>query len=247
MAGVSRRDFLLGSALGLSGTVLPPLMADGARASSAIDPRLRQDLRACMPKDALKRLQEGNASFAKAWVAARAAPPEQRMSMLASLWQDNCQIDPVALAQGQKPFAAILSCADSRVDPSWIFDCTSGELFQVRNAGNTAFNDAIASLEYAVSVLNTALVVVMGHSGCGAVKAAMASDPLTPLLEELVKPIRASLVSGDDLTMAIQGNARYAAAQLTARSALLNQQAMAGKLVIRSAHFDIASGAVRWL
>ena len=179
--------------------------------------------------------------------AAAEGTPQQHMQRLAAIWQDNCQIDPQALAQGQKPFAAVLSCADSRVDPGWLFACASGELFQVRSAGNTAFNDAIASLEYAVSALGTSLVVVMGHSGCGAVKAALGSAPLTPLLEGLVKPIRASLVSGDDLTQAIQGNARYATSQLTARSDVLKQAVSAGKLSIRSAYFDIGSGAVSWL
>jgi carbonic anhydrase len=247
MGVLSRRELLLGSALGLAGTALPAFMAQGARASGVTDHHLLESLQACTPKDALARLQEGNARFAKAWVAARGGTSQQRMQRLAAIWQDNCQIDPQALAQGQKPFAAVLSCADSRVDPGWLFACASGELFQVRSAGNTAFNDAIASLEYAVSALGTSLVVVMGHSGCGAVKAALGSAPLTPLLEGLVKPIRASLVSGDDLTQAIQGNARYATSQLTARSDVLKQAVSAGKLSIRSAYFDIGSGAVSWL
>ena len=133
------------------------------------------------------------------------------------------------------------------MDPSWIFACGSGELFQVRSAGNTAFDDAIASLEYAVMVLGTPLVMVLGHSGCGAVKAAMASEPLTPLLEGLVKPIRASLESRDDISLAVRGNARSAAAELTARSAVLKDAVAAGKLTIRSAYFDIGSGAVTLL
>jgi carbonic anhydrase len=133
------------------------------------------------------------------------------------------------------------------VDPGWLFACGSGELFQVRSAGNTAFAEAIASLEYAVAVLGTPLVVVMGHSACGAVQAAIASEPLTPLLEVLVKPIRANLKSGDSLTQAIEANARYAAAQLTARSAVLKDAVAAGKLTIRSASFDIGSGVVTWL
>jgi carbonic anhydrase len=91
------------------------------------------------------------------------------------------------------------------------------------------------------------LVVVMGHSACGAVQAAIASEPLTPLLEVLVKPIRANLKSGDSLTQAIEANARYAAAQLTARSAVLKDAVAAGKLTIRSASFDIGSGVVTWL
>lgn len=247
MTAFSRRQVLVGTAIGLAGTVLPAITAQGAKASGVTDHHLLESLQACTPKDALTRLQDGNARFAKAWSAARGGTSQQRMQQMTAIWQDNCQIDPEALALGQKPFAAVLSCADSRVDPGWLFACASGELFQVRSAGNTAFDDAIASLEYAVAVLGTSLVVVMGHSGCGAVKAALASDPLTPLLEGLVKPIRASLTSRDNLSQAIQGNARYAAAELTARSDVLKTAVSAGKLSIRSAYFEIGSGVVRWL
>jgi len=243
-----RRQVLVGSALGIAGAALPMMRPKGSKASGVMDHQLLESLQVCTPKDALTRLKEGNARFAKAWTSASAAgTPEQRMHQLNTIWEQNCQIDPIALAKGQKPFAAILSCADSRVDPGWLFACGSGELFQVRSAGNTAFDEAIASLEYAVSVLGTSLVVVMGHSACGAVKAALASEPLTPLLEGLVKPIRANLRSGDNLTQAIEGNARYAAAQLTARSAVLKDTVAAGKLTIRSASFDIGSGVVTLL
>lgn len=213
-----------------------------------MDHELLESLQVCTPKDALTRLQEGNARFAKAWTESRGkGTPQQRMDTLKAIWERNCQIDPAALVKGQKPFAALLSCADARVDPSWIFACGSGELFQVRSAGNTAFDDAIASLEYAVLVLGTPLVMVLGHSGCGAVKAAMGTEPLTPLLEGLVKPIRATLETRDDLSQAVRGNARSAAQELTARSAALKDAVAAGKLTIRSAFFDIGSGAVTLL
>jgi carbonic anhydrase len=75
----------------------------------------------------------------------------------------------------------------------------------------------------------------------------MAHEPLTPLLEKLVTPIRESLESGDDLSQAVKGNARYAAAQLTARSAVLKDAVAAGKLTIRTAYFDIGSGKVTLL
>jgi carbonic anhydrase len=245
---MKRRDLLIGSAVGVATAALPTLGARTARASGTMDHHLQQSLEVCTPKDALTRLQEGNTRFAQAWKAASGqGTPAQRMEKLNTIWDNNCQIDPLALAQGQKPFAAILSCADSRVDPGWLFACGSGELFQVRCAGNTAFDDAIASLEYAVSVLGTPLILVMGHSGCGAVKAAMATTPLTPMLEGLVKPIRASLQSGDDLTKTIQGNARYAANQLTSRSEVLKGAAAGGKLKIRSAYFDIGTGLVTLL
>ena len=217
-------------------------------AAGAEDPQLLKSLQACTPADSLTRLQEGNRRFAKAWVAAAGkGTPRQRMDRLNTIWDDNCQIDPAALAQGQKPLAAILSCADSRVDPSWIFASGSGELFQVRSAGNTAFNDAIASMEYAVSVLGTPLVLVMGHSACGAVKAAMASNPLTPLLEELVTPIRATMTSGEDLEAVIKGNVRGAAATLVAKSQVLRSAVDAGTLTVRGCYFDIGSGVITLL
>jgi len=153
-----------------------------------------QQLRACTPPGhQLEALLEGNRRFAAAWQAARKLnDATQRMQALAGIWQNNCQADPLALSQGQKPWVALLSCADSRLAVEWMFANRSGEMFQVSAAGNTAFDDATASLEYAVSVLGVALVPV------------------------------------DDLTKAIQGNARYSAAQLS----------------IRSAYFDISSGRV---
>jgi carbonic anhydrase len=224
-----------------------PAQAASRLAPPAQDPQLRAQLQACTPQDPLRRLQEGNALFAAAWSAAAAAPPEQRMEPLTSLWRHTCQIAPQALVEGQRPFAAILSCADARVDPGWLFACAAGELYQVRSAGNTVFDQAVASLDYAVAVLEVPLVLVLGHSGCGGVQAAISDAPLTPLLEELVRPIRANLRSGDDLTQAIEGNARHSAAQLTARSAVLKEAVAAGKLSIRSAYFDIGSGQVTLL
>jgi carbonic anhydrase len=175
------------------------------------------------------------------------ASPQERMRRLETLWRDECQIDPLALAQGQRPFAALLSCADSRVDPAWLFACGSGELFEVRSAGNTAFNEAIASLEFAVGVLAVPLVLVLGHSGCGGVQAARSTAPLTPMLERLVAPIRAGLVSGDDLSRAVQRNASRVAVELVEGSALLAEAVAAGRLSIRSAYCDIASGRVTLL
>ena len=151
---------------------------------------------------------------------------------------------PDALAGGQRPWASVLCCADSRVAPEWIFACGAGELFEVRSAGNTAFDEGVASLEYAVAELAMPLILVMGHSGCGAVTAAMASAPLTPLLEDLVAPIRASLKPGADLAEAVRRNAAATAAALPQRSALLAQAVAEGRLTIQAAYFDIGSGDV---
>ena len=239
-------SLVLGVLGGMLGEARPAQASDRLDSPDP-DPQLLERLQACTPQDPLRRLQEGNVRFAAAWRAAAAAPDEQRMEPLSSLWSHTCQIAPQALAQGQRPFAAVLSCADSRVDPGWLFDCAAGELYQVRSAGNTAFDQAIASLDYAVGVLGVSLVLVLGHSGCGAVQAAISDAPLTPLLEDLVQPIRAQLRSGDDLTQAVERNARHVAAQLTARSALLQDAVAAGRLTIRSAYCDIGSGVVTLL
>ena len=245
---MNRRELLASWCLLLAGASVSSLTPRRAMAAVADDQQLMNSLEACTPVDALTRLQEGNQRFAKAWVSTSGSgTPRQRMDTFKAIWDDNCQIEPAALAQGQKPFAAILSCADARVDPSWIFASGSGELFQVRSAGNTAFNEAIASMEYAVSVLGTPLLLVMGHSACGAVKAAIASNPLTPLLEELVQPIRASIKPGEGLEAVIKGNVRAAASTMVAKSAVLRGAVDSGKLTIRGAYFDIGSGQVSWL
>lgn len=243
-----RRDLLAGSVFSLATTAMSTFAPQGARASDLLDPQLLANLEVCTPKDALARLMLGNARFAKAWTAARGmGSATERMQVINQIWTSECQIDPLDLAQGQRPFAATLSCADSRVDPSWLFACGTGELFEVRCAGNTAFADAVASLEYAVSALGTQLILVIGHSGCGAVKAAMDSAPLTPLLEDLVTPIRASIQGARDLSQAVQANARSAAAQLSQRSDLLKTAQSQGRLSIRSAYCDLGTGVVTLL
>ena len=207
---------------------------------------LRQELQTCSPGgDPWTTLLERNRVFSKAWQRSiQSSNAQERMQIKQAIFDGSCHIDPQALAQGQRPWAVLLSCADARVAPEWMFGVGSGDLFQVRVAGNSAFNDGIASLEFAVAALEVPLIVVMGHSSCGAVAAAMGTAPLTPLLEDLVQPIRASLQPNDDLTQAIQGNARYAAAQLVNRSPSLAEAQASGKVRIQPAFFDIQSGVV---
>ena len=108
---------------------------------------------------ALKRLKEGNARF----VRGRARFPTVQKEILASL------------AKKQQPFATILGCSDSRVPPELVFDCGFGELFVVRVAGNVLGPSIFGTIQYAASHLHTQLFVVLGHEGCGAVKAALAT------------------------------------------------------------------------
>lgn len=129
-----------------------------------------------MPASALDRLREGNARFvADAPTAART---------------DTARIRETAVQQ--KPFAAILACSDSRVPVEFVFDQGVGDLFVVRTAGNTAGDHEVASLSYAVGALGVPMVVVMGHTGCGAVQAALGTEAppfpeLGPLLSEIGK------------------------------------------------------------
>ena len=246
---LSRRLLLQAAGIAAGSLVAPKLLSGRAKAAEAIAPTLNTSLDACTPPgDPIKALLERNKKFSKAWQAlGDDITPQERMALKVSMFEEGCQIDRLALAEGQRPWAALISCTDARVAPEWIFSAGSGELFQVRVAGNSAFDDGIASLEYAVAVLEVPLILVLGHSGCGAVKAAMSTAPLTPLLEDLVKPIRSALKSGDDLTQAIEGNARYAAGQLTKRSAVLKEAEASGKVLIKSAFFDIKSGEVSLL
>src|SRR5690242_16334959 len=107
---------------------------------------------------ALRRLQDGNERYVEG-IARRHDFKHQRE----------------ALATGQNPYAAILSCADSRIAPEYAFDSGRGDLFVCRVAGNFANDDMVASLEYAVSVLATPLILVLGHEACGAVDATIKS------------------------------------------------------------------------
>jgi cyclic pyranopterin phosphate synthase len=124
-----------------------------------------------------RALMAGNHRFAEAW---RQAEQDKGTTHRTADPDPRCFNSPRALATSQHPWATVLTCSDSRVSPSWVFDTTPGELFVIRNAGNSAFDEAMASVEYGVSVLKTPLLMVMGHSGCGAVTAAMDANPLTP-------------------------------------------------------------------
>lgn len=106
--------------------------------------------------------------------------------------------------------------------PSWIFDVNPGQLFVVHSAGNTAFDDGVASMEYAVANLGVPLIMVLGHSGYGAVSAALGDQPLAPLLEQLVQPIRAAIPSGlNELEQGVEHNIRSGAAASTVKSQVL--------------------------
>ncbi len=154
----------------------------------------------------------------------------------------------VELKQGQWPWAAILTCADSRVIPELIFDTGIGELFVVRVAGNVANTSSMASIEYAVGVLGVKLVVVLGHEGCGAVKAAIDGNDLGHNLNHLLAHIKPAvdkpLKKKDRVTEAAERNAITTAEQLGDRSAIIRD---ARQLKIVPAIYRLATGEVDYL
>ena len=144
-----------------------------------------------------------------------------------------------------RPRVAVLSCSDARVPPSLVFDRPAGELFAVRIAGNTAAPAAVASLEYAVEHLGVELLVVLGHSGCGAVAAAL-DGTCDGSLEPIVSPL-CSLARRSGLTDAATLTERNVAAtidDLTAASPAIAAARTQGRLAVRGAVYDLATGRV---
>ena len=191
------------------------------------------------PEAGLKRLQEGNARF----VAGEAL---------------HCDLleQVRSTAKQQAPFAAVLGCIDSRVPPELIFDQNIGDMFVGRVAGNIASTDQIGSLEFATALAGAKLIVVLGHSECGAVKGAI-DDAKLGSLTGVLQQIRPSLAklgykgvpSSKDKALVqrvAEQNARDAAAQLTGRSETLDGLVRAGKLKIVYAMHDVATGKVSW-
>lgn len=131
--------------------------------------------------------------------------------------------------EGQEPYAAILSCADSRVIPECVFTANAGDLFVVRVAGNVANTASVASLEYAVKYLNVRVIVVLGHESCGAVDSAIkqAEDRLDfePNLNELLAHIVPAIndPSIDDRVEATMNNAKHSAEELINQSSILRE------------------------
>lgn len=155
--------------------------------------------------------------------------------------------------RGQKPYAVILSCADSRVSPEIMFHAGLDELFVIRVAGNIASTEAIASIEYAVSALNTNLIVVVGHEKCGAVDAALSNAEKTLdlgyNLNTLLSQINPAIASAskkaaytkDPLTATVKENAKLTAKELRARSSIISK---ARGVKIASAYYHMIDGKV---
>lgn len=191
--------------------------------------------------EALARLKAGNRRF----VEGRAKHTHENAS-----WRH-------MLVEGQKPFATILGCSDSRVPPELVFDVGLGELFIARLAGNIIAEDVVGTLQYAIAHLHTPLVVVMGHEGCGAVTAAV-DDMLhanhePSHIEALLRLIEPGLAKVDLkqerdalLKAAVEANVRWSMKQLVAVPE--GERAIReGKVTLVGAVYELASGNVRFL
>ena len=233
--GNSRRGFLR------AGTVaaLAPWGLDLAVAADPPKPSAAPPQNAIAPAEALKRLIDGNARYAAN------APNERDFSA-----------GRAARAQGQAPIAAILGCADSRISPELAFDQQPGDLFVLRVAGNIVNNDLLASLEYGVQFLGAPLIMVLGHSSCGAVDAAIKvlkdRVSLPGHLPELIAAIKPSVAAqkgkgGDLLDNATTENVRRQVTRLKTAAPLIRKHYAATKIDIVGGVYDIASGKVTML
>jgi carbonic anhydrase len=231
---LTRRQWLNACAccVGLAAGDAPPAQAAGEPAPATPMPE--------PARQAFERLKAGNARFS-------AGRPKHVHESLA--WRTR-------LVDGQKPFATIVGCSDSRVPPELVFDVGLGELFDIRLAGNIIAEDVVGSLQYAVAHLHTPLIVVLGHESCGAVTAAV-DEMLKPVhepshIEALLDLIKPGL-SGLDLhqarkeliAQAVDANVRWSMKQLLAMPEA--PRAIGAGVSLVGAVYELGAGKVRFL
>lgn len=183
------------------------------------------------PDAALQELMAGNQRFAA--------------NQLTSISHDLIVLKERTVEK-QEPFAAVLSCADSRVPVELIFDQTIGQIFVTRVAGNIVTPEIIASLEYGVAVLGTEVLLVLGHVGCGAVKAAMKADAVPGQISTLYLGLRHAVEKSDgNFDKAVEANAKIQADLLRTSSTVIRDAIKGGKLKVEAGVYDLATGKVR--
>lgn len=216
---LSRRT-LLGGGLAIAGIACVPATPSRAQDAS-------------IPQAAIQRLVAGNQRFV-----------EQRMTS----FDEDLDLLKRRSVGGQAPFAALLSCANSRVPVELIFDASIGQLFVTRTAGNVAAGDIIASLEYAAAVLGTTAILVLGHSGCGAVKAAIGGAEVPGQISGLFPYLQPAVdAAGPDVEATVKSNARIQAKLLAEASPVLRGRVKQGELLVAAAYYDLGSGQVSML
>lgn len=191
---------------------------------------------AAHPSPIPQALAEGNARFAAGVSPGPHREIERRQELI----------------KGQHPFAVVISCSDSRVPPELVFDQGLGDLFVVRTAGEVVGDLELGSVEYAVEHLGVPLIIVMGHSQCGAVKAAIAGGELPPHIAAIAQQISPAVESvrhkrGDLLQNAVEENVRRVMAQLTKESPIVAHAVHDHHVQIVGEVYDINTGTVNLL
>ena len=194
------------------------------------------------PAEALRMLQKGNARY-----------------MSGGLEHPNLGQGRRTLTamQGQRPFAGILSCSDSRVPVELIFDCGIGDIFVVRVAGNVLGNSELGSIEYAVDHLGISLFLVLGHTKCGAVMAVCEagllegnlrgiSEKILPAVQE-VDATSQGATTDQKVTEAVKANVRNSIQLALMSSKSIRRKALAEELMVIGAFYDIETGEAQWM
>jgi carbonic anhydrase len=198
-----------------------------------VNPRPARAQSKLSPDAALRELMDGNRRFASGRLTAH----EQDVAILR---QDT--------SEKQEPFAGLLSCADSRVPVELVFDQSIGHLFVTRVAGNVVTPEIIASLEYGAAVLGTKVILVLGHAGCGAVKATIQAKEVPGQISALYPHIQPAIdQAGPNLEAATKANAKIQAALLREASTVIAGLVKEGKLKVLAGYYAIASGTVSLL
>ncbi len=220
-AGLARRRFLvLGAATALAG-------------GTALAPRTVHAQSPLSPDAALERLMAGNARF---------------VGNDLTSFKEDLDVLKAGTADKQEPFAAVLSCADSRVPVELVFDQSIGHIFVTRVAGNVATTEIIASLEYGAAVLGTRVIMVLAHQACGAVKAAVGGKAVPGQISALYAPLQAAVEQGHhDYEATARINARIQADLLATASPVLAGLIEKGDLKVVAAYYSLETGRVSLL
>ena len=225
--GPSRRQFIR---LTAGGAVAGAIGAAGVQLGTSNAVLAQSKL---SPDAALQELMEGNRRFSTNGATAH----EKDLAILRK-----------NTIEKQEPFAAVLSCADSRVPVELVFDQSIGQIFVTRIAGNVVTSEIIASLEYGAAVLGTKVILVMGHSNCGAVKATIQAKGVPGQISALYPHIQPAVdQAGPNLEAASKANAKIQAALLRQASTVIADLVKKSELRVVAAYYDIASGSVTLL
>jgi carbonic anhydrase len=186
------------------------------------------------PDEAIAALKAGNARFAEG------KPQVRKTGEIENIWTH--------ISLGQAPFASVLGCADSRLAPELIFDQFFGDIFVVREAGNIAESPTnLGSLEYGQAVLGAKALVVLGHSSCGAVKAAFDNAKPGGNIDAIVAAIRPGIAGAKTVDEATTANVRAVMARIREKSTILAGAERDGKMKIVGAVYTINTGKVAFL